>query len=246
MRFYFFIVLFSFFSSLFCESLQYLYIKKIAVHKLKGNGKHWDSFKGNPDLICNLFTLNDGIWTKTFSTSTYSNVLEINEEIATQISISPNTQIKIEIIDVDLGDNDLVGKIDITLSKQDLRGNGQEISFGRVAIFSYFFSPHETVAEKKLAEKVEKMVNEEVDIYRKKIADSILKLQKTIEVQKKILEEKQKRISEYAEIIKHLTDKVDKLQKENEDETWEEFEDDLKEEELKEDNPKKEELKEDK
>ncbi|WP_372366966.1 hypothetical protein [Candidatus Uabimicrobium sp. HlEnr_7] len=227
----------------FCQK-QYLYIKEIQIHKLKQNGKHWDSFKGSPDVVCNIFTLQDGIWKKTFTSKGFNNTLKIDSEMDTQIEVSVNFQIKIEIVDLDLGDHDTIGKLDITMREEDF-GNGlREISFDRIGKFIYFFSPYQTKKEKIFAEKVNEVANKKLEVYQKSVAKDIDSYKKTIVEQKKIILENKNRIDEYTKIIEHLTEKIQKLQKDKEDEAWDNFDEDLKED-LKDDDLLDENLKDD-
>ena len=211
-----------------CQSPQYLYIKEIKIHKLKQNGKHWDSFKGNPDVQCNIYTLQNGIWKKAFSSSSFSNTLHIKDEIACKIEVYPDFQIKVEIVDLDIGDHDTIGKLNVTIHKDDFAENTCEISFDRVEKFVYFFSPYQTLDEKKFAEKVNAEANKKLDDYKKSVAKEMAQYKKTIAELEKKLQEKEKRVSEYSKIIEHLTEKIRTLKRETEDEAWDKFEDDLK------------------
>ncbi|BBM84905.1 hypothetical protein [Candidatus Uabimicrobium amorphum] len=211
-----------------CQSPQYLYIKEFKIHKLKQNGKHWDSFKGSPDVKCNIYTLQNGIWKKAFTSNSYNNTLHVDSEMGSQIEVYPDFQIKIEVVDLDLGDHDTIGKLNVTIHKDDFSESTCEISFDRVEKFVYFFSPYRTVSEKKFAEKVSEEANKKLEEYKKSVAKEIKMYKKKIAEMEKKLREKETRISEYTKIIEHLTEKIRTLKRETEDEAWDQFEDDLK------------------
>lgn len=206
----------------FCEDERYLYIEKINVHKLKTNGKHWDSFKGKPDILCYIFILNDGIWKKVFSTKMKSNVLKIEDTFDTQIKIQLGSKIKIEIIDVDLGNDDLIGRANLSFEKRDFLGVSQQLSFHRVAKFKYILSIYSSLIEKKIAESVKKRVKE----IEAKMKFKISKQKDEISKQKNIIIKKDKLISKHHKEILLLKEKIKAM--ELEEDSWDDFDKETK------------------
>ena len=119
------------------QSTRRLYIESLTVAATKSNGKAWDAWNGAPDLKV-VISINGK---KVFSTKKLSNKFSFSDVINTRLDVASNQKIKIEVIDEDLANNDLVGSKVLKIPELDLLvEDHQKLSFGRVDNLVVFYS----------------------------------------------------------------------------------------------------------
>ncbi len=194
-----------------------LYVKKIVVEEYKPNKKNWDIKIGKdlayPDVFFTVSKETQRKWREIFKSPVEKDMLVYDKVFYTQVELAAGDKIKIDVWDKDFGRHDLIGSRTLTIEPEDLvESKEQEIKFGSVSSFVYFFSQYSSLEEKKILTKEmdlnerevefnikEKQWNEEKSQWEKEREEAREKLgylQQEMELQQKQMQKKEQELEE--------------------------------------------------
>ncbi|BBM83387.1 hypothetical protein [Candidatus Uabimicrobium amorphum] len=179
-------------NTVLCEN--YVYISHLEVEEKNSKNKHWDSFYGKPDIILSIYVWQNSKWLSLYESPKFQNTCHIKETIVTEISVLPGQKIKLEVLDKDLKKSDLIGSTEIVVGEEDVSGDAQSVSFGRVKNLAYLTLPYKNQSQK--------------DSYNKN-------QRKVLRQQKNKIAEQQKIIAAYEKNVSELKTLVEKYKEAN-------------------------------
>jgi hypothetical protein len=87
-----------------------IHVKTCKVKETKANGDSWDPMNGKPDLVVQLRNLSQPD-SKKYQTKEASDTFENTFNVDTGFRIKDGEELEIQVLDKDLADHDVIGKI---------------------------------------------------------------------------------------------------------------------------------------
>lgn len=161
------------------------FIQSLEVAPKKPEGKDWDAFKGKPDLLVVLYYKNPkGAWKKQFKSSVFEDQYQIHK-LQTSFLIEEEQELKIEILDKDGLNNDLIGSCVLKINPSEFsKGEEKTLKFDSVSSLVYCLKIPQ---EEEVGEILELHNTLEPDSEPLQLPLRLVKTEKKVQVQRKQL-----------------------------------------------------------
>ena len=144
-----------------------LYISSVKVSAKKPNGKAWDFTGKKPDVRIEVFQQANGTWKKVFTSNLFKNTTSIDQVINTKVDVDYGGKIKIQVVDVDSFQNDVIGEYEVSA----VDDKTYTVNFDSVKTLSYFFSQYKSFLEHQNALKKAASQNAQVEELQQQIRE---------------------------------------------------------------------------
>ena len=139
----FFLMLVYLLSCLQAEEVWFFKINDCVVNTTKSDNKLWDIAGGKPDIRIIVSLMRNQEEVKKFKSKVYKNIYQVNEIIQTNLQVQEGDTLEITVIDVDLKNDDLIGKLSYQIESKDLSlGNIISLQHGCINKFECYLSPY--------------------------------------------------------------------------------------------------------